>query len=304
VMEIAGRAFSSTSDFPVILEGVLRQTLLASYNAVPDTWRSFCRVGQTSDFREYKRKRTGALRSLPKVMENAEYTTAAIPDAESNSIYVETFGQMVNVSRQMVVNDDLGAFLQLPRDLGRAAARTIEENVYALLAANPTMGDGVALFHATHGNLVGSGSGGVVTVATVEAIRVLMANQRDPNLKEYLGITPSVLLTGTSQGGQARVVNDAQYDVDQSNKTSFYPNKVRGLFNTVVDTPRISGNTWYAFAKPADEAVLEVAFLNGVSEPYLEMKEDWSTDGTEWKVRLDFGVAAVGFRGAAKNFGS
>lgn len=304
-LEIVGRAFTqSTSDFPVILEGILRQTLLDSYGNVADTWSQFCRRGSVSDFRQYKRKRTGALPSLPVVPESGEYTTSAIPDGESNALYAETYGSMINVSRQMIVNDDLGAFLQLPRDLGRAAARTIEEKVYAVLLANPTMADGYALFSTEHVNLVGSGSGGVITVATVDALRLKLLNQRDPNLKEYLGIQPYVLLCGTAQGGQARVVNESQYDVDQSNKTSFYPNKVRGLFTQVVESPRISGNAWYIFANPADHPVLEVAFLDGVSAPYMEMKDGWNVDGTEWKVRLDFGVGVIGFRGAAFNYGS
>lgn len=304
-LEIVGRAFTqSTSDFPVILEGILRQTLLESYSNVPDTWSQFCRRGTVSDFRQYKRKRTGALPSLQVVAENGEYKTNAIPDGESNALYAETYGSLINVSRQMIVNDDLGAFLQLPRDLGRAAARTIEEKVYEVLLANPTLGDGIALFHANHNNLVGSGSGGVITVATVDALRLKLLNQRDPNLKEYLGIQPHIVLCGTAQGGQARVVNESQYDVDVSNKTSWYPNKVRGLFTQVVESPRISGNAWYIFANPADHPVLEVAFLDGVSAPYMEMKEGWNVDGTEWKVRLDFGVGAIGFRGAAFNYGS
>lgn len=303
-MEIVSRAFTSTSDFPVLLENVMRQSLLAAYMNAEDVWRGFCSVGSLSDFRTSKRKRTGAIGNLPVVYEDGEYPMAQIPDGESNSIYLETYGQRINVSRQMIINDDLSAFTRLPADLARAAARTIEAKVFAVLAANPTMTDGNALFSSAHGNLVASGSGGVITVASVDAIRQLMAAQKDPASQDFLNIRPAVVLCSLSQGGQARVVNDSQYDVDVSSKTSFYPNKSRGTFNTVIDTPRLTGNGWYAFADPNMYPTLEVAFLDGVQTPRLEMQNQWETDGTEYKISLDFGVAPVDYRGAAFNFGS
>ena len=57
------------------------------------------------------------------------------------------------------------------------------------------------------------------------------------------------------------------------------------------------------FADPNIAPVIEVVFLNGVETPYLEMKEGWRIDGTEWKVRLDSGVGAVDWRGAVTNAG-
>lgn len=303
-MDVAGRALgNSTSDFPVILENVLRQTLLAEYGNVPDSWSMFCATGSVSDFREYKRKRQGALGGLPVVYEGQEYTTESVPDAESNSISAKTYGKLVSITRQMVVNDDLNAFTNIASRMARAAARTVEKAVFDMLVSNPTMGDGFALFSADHNNLIASGSGGVVTVATVDAARVKMALQQDPNGEDYIGLMPKVLVVSTAQGGAARVVNEAQFDVDVSNKFQV-PNKSRGLFSTIVDSPRISGNGWYMFADPMQEPVLEVVFLDGVQSPYLEMKEAFTMDGASWKIRLDFGVAPIGFRGAVFNFGS
>lgn len=304
VSEIATRAFAPTSQFPVILEGVLNQTLLAAYQTSTDTWREFCSTGSLSDFRVSKRKQTGSLASLEVINENGEIKRGSVDDGESESLYLESFGKIIGLTRKALINDDLGAFSRLAGELGRAAARTIEEKVYAVLLANPTMGDGVALFHATHANYVGSGSGAVVSVATLDAARVAMSLQKDVNDRDYLDIRPYVLLCSTSQGGQARVVNDSAYDVDVSNKSSFYPNKVRGLFSKIVDTPRISGNGWYAFADPMLFPTLEVAFLDGVQTPFLEMQDGFEIDGKQWKVRLDFGVGAIGWRGAYRNYGS
>jgi hypothetical protein len=79
---------------------------------------------------------------------------------------------------------------------------------------------------------------------------------------------------------------------------------VRGLFGDIVDTPRLSGTRRYLFAATSEAPVLEVAFLDGNDAPYLESETGFTVDGTRWKVRLDFGIAAVDYRGAVTNAGA
>lgn len=305
-MEIAARAITSaSSDFPVLLEGTNRRVLLSAYESIPDTWREFAAVGQVGDFREYKRIRQGTFGNLDVVNENAEYKTKPIPDGEAEKISASTKGNVINVSRKMIVNDDLGAFTRLAAMLGRAAARSIESDVYAMFALNsgagPTMGDGNPLFHASHGNI--AATGGAPTVALIDAARVQMATQKDPQGNDFLDLRPYLWLGPIGLGGTIRVVNDAQFDVDVSNKFQV-PNRVRGLFSKVVDTPRMSGTPWYMLANPMDEPVFEVVFLDGVQTPYLETDMSFMVDGMQWKIRLDYGVGAIGWRGIIKNAGA
>lgn len=308
-MELAGAALgfssraaisNSSSDFSVILGGVIHQVLLANYNAIPDTWRSFCTVGSVSDFRPYSRLRLGSFSRLDQVNENAEYKNKPIPDATAESISAQTFGNTVNLSRKMIINDDLGAFSRITAGLGRAAARSIEIDVYALLASNPVMGDGYPLFDATHNNLV---TGSAMTVAGMDSLRIAMAQQKDPSGNDFLDIRPEILLAPISLGGTARVINEAQFDVDVSNKFQI-PNRSRGLFKQIIDSPRLAGTTYYVFANPAEEPVLEVVFLDGVQTPYLESEIPFDTDGLRWKIRHDYGIGAIGWRGAIKNPGA
>lgn len=301
-MEIVGRAFtSSQSDFPVLLEGTNRRILLANYRIQADTWRRFCAVGSVNDFREYKRLRMGSFSDLDLLAEGQEYKTKKITDADYEKVSVRTKGNMINVTRQMIVNDDLAAFTRLAAMLGRAAARSIENDVYALLLSNsgngPNLVDGNPIFHANHNNIVAAGA---MSATQIEAGRVLMAMQKEKDGNDYLDIRPSILICTTALGAQARIYNDAQYDVDVTSKFQV-PNKVRGLFNDVIDTPRIPSDAqFYMFADPNIEPVLEVNFLQGIQEPFMESQNGWNIDGTEWKIRLDYGVGAVGFRGAVK----
>lgn len=300
-MAIVGRAFtSSSSDFPVLLEGANRTVLLNSYEAQADTWRRFCAVGSVSDFREHKRLRMGTFTDLDKVQENGEFKNKKITDADYEKVSVNTKGNIINVSRKMIINDDLGAFLKLAGMLGRAAARSIENDVYALLASNPTLADGVALFHASHGNVA---TAAAPTVAVLDGMRQLMAKQKDKDSNDFLDIRPALVLAPMSLGGTLKVLNGSQYDHTDTGILN-KPNIVAGLFSDVIDTPRLTGNGYYMFADPSQEPVLEVNFLNGEQSPYMESEQGFTVDGMQWKIRLDYGVGAVGYRGVIKNAGA
>jgi ATP-dependent protease ClpP protease subunit len=303
-MEIVAAAFTtSTSDFPVLLENAMHKTLQGAYAAAALTWNRFCATGSVSDFRAHNRYRTGSFGNLEAVNELGEFMNKSIPDGEKASIQASTKGNIINLSRQAIINDDLGAFVGLANSLGRAAARTVEADVYALLALNaglgPVMGDTKTLFHADHGNI---GSAGALSVTSIEDARVKMASQLDVSGNDYLDLRPGVLLVPMASGGTARVLNSAEYDPDTSNKLQ-KPNMVRGLFSDVVDSPRLSGTRFYAFADPMDAPVIEVAFLDGAQDPYLEVQDGFDVDGAQYKVRLDYGIAAVDYRGAVTNAG-
>lgn len=303
-MGIVAAAFTQgTSDFPILLENTMHKALQAAYATASLTWARFCATGSVSDFRAHNRYRLGSFGSLDAVNELGEFTNKTIPDGEKASIAAGTKGNIINLSRQAIINDDLGAFVGLSAMLGRAAARTVEVDVYALLALNaglgPTMADGKTLFHADHGNIT---TGAAISMAAIDADRVAMASQKDVSGNDYLDLRPAVLLVPIGLGGTARSINDAQYDPDTANKLQ-KPNVVNGLFRDIVDTPRLSGTRRYLFADAGEAPVIEVAFLDGAQEPALEMQDGFDVDGARYKVRLDYGTAAIDFRGAVTNAG-
>ena len=304
-MEIVAASFTQgTSDFPVLLENTMHKTLQNAYARAALTWNRFCAIGNVSDFRAHNRYRTGSFGVLDVLNELGEFVNKSIPDGEKSTITATTKGNIINLSRQSIINDDLGAFVGLANMLGRAAGRTVEADVYALLALNaglgPTMVDGKTLFHADHGN-IGAG-GAAISMATIDADRVLMASQLDVSGNDYLDLRPAVLLVPIGLGGTARSINDAQYDPDTANKLQ-KPNVVNGLYRDIVDTPRLTGTRRYAFADATEAPVLEVAFLDGRQEPYLELQNGFDVDGGRYKVRLDYATGAVDHRGAVTNAG-
>lgn len=303
-MTIVGRAItSSTSDFPVYLEGANRTTLLAAYATQSDTWRKFCATGSVSDFREYKRLRPGSLSNLDDVQENGEFKNKKLTDGSYEKVSIGTKGNIINVSRKMIINDDLGAFLGLAKQLGRAAARSIEADVYKLLAMNsgngPTMADGNPLFHSSHNNIA---TAAYPTVDSLTAVRLLMASWKDKDNNDFLDIRPHTILSPMALENVFNLLNGAQFD---PNSTKFeLPNVVRGMFNQVIGTPRLTGNPWYAFADPNEVPAIEVNFLNGQQTPYMETEQGFTVDGMSWKIRHDYGVSAVDYHGVVINKGA
>lgn len=301
-MPLVAMAFTnSSSDFPILLENTMHKTLQAAYAMQPFTWNRWAKTGTVSDFRAHKRYRKGSFGNLDTVNEAGEYKTKQMPDGEKAQITAGTKGNLVNLTRVAIINDDLDAFLGIATDLGQAAARSVETDAIAVLVANGALvQDGITLFHANHGNL---GVSAVGSVASFDEARVLMAKQTNVGANDYLDLRPAIWLGPTGLGANAKVVNAAEYDPDTPNKLQ-RPNAVRGMFSEVIDTPRLTGTAWYALADKDICPTVEVAFLDGNQVPYLEIEQGFSVDGAQWKVRLDYGVAAVDFRGAVKNAGA
>lgn len=302
---VAASFTQSGSDFPILLENTMHKTLLGAYALQALTWSRFCKRGTVSDFRAHNRYRVGSLGNLQPKNELGEYKNVAIPDGEKSSIAATTKGFILGISREAIINDDLGALTDQAAAAGRAAARTVEVDVYALLNANgglgPIMQDGKALFHVDHGNI--DATGAAISVTRLDAMRVLMAQQRDVSGNDFLDLRPAVLLCPVGMGGNARVVIGAEYDTEVSNKFQV-PNKVRGLVRDIVDTPRMSGTRYHLLADAGEAAAIEVAFLDGNETPYLETAQAFDTDGGKLKVRLDYGVAGHDWRGAVTNAGA
>lgn len=313
-MRMLGEAFTfrsgsyqTTSDFATLLENVLHKMLLGAYATQETTWQRFCGTDDVPDFRTSSRYRTGSLPSLPKISEHGEYTTGIVPDGAKYGISTERHGEIFSLSREAILNDDMGALANLAGEFGRAAARTIENDVYALLALNsglgPTMSDSQPFFHANRANV---GTGSALTVAGLDADRVLMRAQKDPSNRDYLSLSPRILVVPDALEGTARVINDAQYDPDTANKLQ-RPNMVRGLFGDIVGTPRLASNTTrrYLFADPNICAAIVVAFLEGYGRgPIMESQNGWRIDGVEWKVTQYAKAQEADAKGAVTNAGA
>lgn len=301
-MDVVSAAFTHTgSDFPLLLANVAEKAMLKGYEEADETFQVWTTKGTLPDFKQAKRVDLNTFPALDKVYDGAEYKYATIGE-RGETIQLATYGKMFSITRQAIINDDLDAFSKVPRKMGRAAVRTVGNLVYAVLTGNPTMADGIALFHASHANLP---TGAAISTTSVDAMRVAMGKQTD-GVATALNIRLAHLIVPLALEGTARVVATSEFEVGASTKNNTVPNSVRGTFQVVSDARLdvASATVWYGSGDPAMHDTVEVAYLDGVETPTLEQQSGWTVDGVDFKVRLDAGVKALDHRALAKNAGA
>lgn len=298
--ELVGRAFThSGSDFPKLLENNARKAMLKGYEEAEEVFSLFTRASNLSDFKTHKRLSMGVFDILDEVREGGEYKYGTVSE-RSEAIQLATYGKMFAITRQAIINDDLNAFTDIPRKMGRAAARTVGDLVFKVITDNVVMSDGLALFHATHNNLAGTAQ--ALTAASVGAARTAMRVQKDG--KAVLNIRPKFLLIPAALEDTARVLMSSETDPSKTN--SRVPNPVRSAAEIVVDA-RLDAHSvtaWYLMASPTLFDTIEVGYLDGVAAPFLDSQDGWSVDGTEYKVRIDAAAAPLEYRTMYKNSGA
>jgi hypothetical protein len=298
--EIATRALHSTSDFPEVLSAVTNKTLRQAYDVYPRTFVPFCRQVLATDFKAMNRVQIGEAPQLLKVSESGEFKRGTI--AESKESYrIETYGRVVGVTRQVLINDDLDAFTRIPAMYGTAIATLESDVVWAIITANAAMADGVALFHATHKNLAGTGA--ALSVTSVGEGRASMAKQTGLDKKTILNIRPAYLVVPASLELAAEQL--ITQNLVPAKTGDVVPQSIRTL--TPIAEPRldaISLTAWYLAASPAQIDTVEFAYLEGQQGAYIETRNGFDVDGVEIKCRLDFGAKAIDWRGLYKNAGA
>lgn len=301
-MDIVAAAFThSTSDFPNVLADILNKGMLKGWDEAPETFDLWTSRGILTDFREAKRVGINTFPNLDALPEGAEYKYGTVGD-RGETIQLATYGKMVSITRQAIINDDLNAFTKIPMMMGRAARRTIGNLVYNILNNNPVMADGTAIFDALHKNL---GTSGVITTASLDEMRSLMATQTDAvssGNAVALGITPKYMLVPEALRGKAIATVESETEIAASQNNSKRPNYARNIASVISDA-RLAPNAYYLTADPALYDTIEVAYLDGVDTPYLEQQMGWNVDGTAFKVRIDAGVKALDHRTMTKNAG-
>lgn len=297
-MEIVGRAFTGSGAFQNVLFDAANKSLLFGWTENPETWQLWTRPGNLSDFKIAHRVNLSNFSDLNLIPEGAEYQAGVLEDSRE-TIQLGTYGRLFPITRQAIINDDLDAFTRVPANMGRAAARVPGDLAYSILTANGNMSDGNPLFDALHANL---GTAGAISATTVANLRVLMATQTDPN-GIVVGTRLAKLLVPLELEDGANVLRISEFDPADGTNNNRAPNPVRNTFEVVSDhrLSTASATTYYGAADPMQADTVEVAFLDGVQEPFMDEKNGWTVDGVEYKVRLDCGAAATDWRGLTRN---
>lgn len=306
--EVFQRAMT-TSDFANILEDVANKALLEGFEQADESYPVWCdTTGRCNDFRDHVFARASEAPSLVEVNpDGGEYQYGAVSDA-SESVAVVDYGIIVPFTRKAMINDDLGALADIREKLGAAAKRKYGDLVYAVLTGNAAMGDGVALFHADHGNFIDSGSGAVPSVATLNVAAASMATQKDLQGIQNLNIRPQFILAPWALKGTVDnllVTTNPAFAGSFTNDTATNPVSNPWSYLTPVYDARLDADdaaAWYLAAQKGK--TVKLFTLGGNQTPHLENKAGWNSDGIEFKFRVTAAAKAMDYRGLFFNDGN
>jgi hypothetical protein len=259
-------ADTTTASFSYLLGTSMNKRLLKDYQAWPAEWVRFCTITPIKDFKQQTRVRLGAFGSLPIVAEDTAYTSVSLSDTAA--VYVpQKRGNLVTVSRETIVNDDLFAIRQIPTKLAVAAAYTLAEFVYGFLSSNPTIYDGSALFTsgAPHSNL------GAAALSTASMQTGVTAMREQTNFAgKRIGLRPKFLVVPPELEFVAMVVTKSA-GVPGSNNNDINP--MLGYVTPIVSPQLSNTSQWFFVADPMVIDTIEVGFVGGQVNPALFIQD-------------------------------
>lgn len=292
-MEVAERALHSTSDFTNVLANVANKSLRQGYADTKRSFQPFCRQVTLPDFKQVQRTALSNGPNLKQVVEGGEYEYGTFTDGKE--VYrLFTYGRIVAITREAIINDDLDAFTRTPAKMAAASARLENRMVYDILLQNPVLGDGVALFHADHDNLTNA----LLGIDGWGTMRKLARLQTDPSGEDALNLELKYLIAPASLEVKALQLQ-TQLVANDITKVNPYSNRFEIITEAYLDT--VDAVSFYGAIDPSQGDTIEYAYLEGQTGPYIETREGFTRDGLEIKVRHDFAAKAIDFRGLAKS---
>jgi len=298
------RAGFSTVSLPGILSNVANKRLLKSFKAQPIIAPKLCSEGELNDFKEAERYRLTDVGDLEPVAPDGEIKHGGLTEEKATN-QLKTYGKLFCLTRQMIYDDDLQAFLRVPEGMGARAARKVDQIFFERLLSNPN-----GLFSVGHKNYKAGADTALSPDSLATAIQQFM-DQVDAD-KQPINIAPRFLLVPTSLKMTAREILSSSYlmSTGSTNKQripTYNPLADEDL--EVVCSPYLSNTNydghsakaWYLLADPSVADTFEIAYLRGRRTPSVEQGQvDFNVLGIQFRVYWDLACREQDHRGVLK----
>ncbi|WP_417844834.1 prohead protease/major capsid protein fusion protein [Thalassospira sp.] len=295
---ISRAALHSTSDFPYLMADSVNMVLRNEYQIANPSYRRFAARKNFADFRPHSFLSAGDFPALEKIGESGEVKAGTFSESKE-TMRLDTWARKIGFSRNLLINDNLGAIAGMPGKVGRRIAAQENQIVFAVLNANSgagiEMADGKAIFHTDHKNKATTGT--VIDVANLGKARAAMRKQKTPD-GLTLNLMAKILLVGPDKETEAEKVMSSILAA-----TTGEVNPFTGKLEVVADA-EIDGNHWYTLCDPNAEEVIAYGYLNGAEAPQVMVKEGFDYLGFEMRVVHDFAAGATGTYGGYYNPGA
>lgn len=294
----------STYSLPTALGDTANRMLLESYRMINVSWAAWCSRKPVTDFRTHNVLRLFTGKGYKEVGNGGELQHNMAGE-ETYTHQAATFGQLLSITRKDIINDDVGVFLEVPRQLGIDGARMLSDRIYAILLADVAAG---TFFSAGHSNYL-AGASTALSVSSVEAAIVKFRQQTD-SAGKVIDVPPRVLLVPPELEMTARrIVKSAVLERSQATGDAEpTANALEGMLDVAVE-PRLSNSGftgysalhWYLFASPNLMPTGIVSFLNGIEFPTIHQYQappEWL--GMSFQAIFDVGFSLADWRGGVR----
>ena len=307
------KAAFSTVTLPGILSNVANKKLLQAYRAQPIIATRLCTSADLSDFKENERFRLTDIGDLKPVGADGEIKESGVSEEKAVN-QLDTYAKKFCLTRKMIINDDLGAFLKVPTAMGNRAARLVDQLFFQRLLANPYMPDGKPLFSTNHKNLLTGASSALSADSLKKAIQVFL-DQTDSD-GQPISVEPSILLVPTALKFLAvELTRGAALMMSGGAENTIRPtlNVLAEQNLQIVSSPYLSNanyagasnSAWYLFGRPGTVDTFEIGYLKGKRTPTVERGDlDFNVLGIWFRVYFDVGIREQDHRGMVKANGA
>ncbi len=300
--ESAGMSFREAADsgtWANALGNSVTRRMQSVYTGETDlqAWRKVATVGRVNDFRTQERFRVGGYGNLPVVGESSSYAPLSTPGDNKATYQAAKRGGLETVTREMILNDDVNAIRRIPAELAMAAGNTLYEFVFDFFRTNPVVWDGLALYHASHGNLFAA----ALDATQFAAHRLAMVKQVRAGSGKRMGVSPATILVPFELQDVAFNLFIRNQNLDKTFVQTINPEVITVPYWT-------DANDFVTVANPMQLPVLEISFLNGQETPDLFVQDMpnvgsmFSNDKLTYKIRHEYGGAVLvdGEKGTTK----
>lgn len=282
--EIAERALSSSSTFPLLLADVGNKFLLPAFESRRSPWMNFAREVPAPDFKQLKfLRRSGAPKAKP-IPENGAIKYETFGERQETA-ELETFGVGTIFSRKLIINDDLGAFATQSLGLVDSIMDNRDDIVVGIFLDNPVMADGYALCSTEHANLVTTT--GAASVAIIEEAEDVMSLQTqalaDGNTRQLNMVLDSWFGARKEAFDVDKLVNPRYTGTSDDDVVGSGTLGQRVYWdNRLAVTPR------YYYGMCSARTGLVFGGLRGSAQPRFSQALEFSTEGLKLAIRDDF----------------
>jgi len=276
--------------------------LLSGFDMDPQTWREVAAIRSVKDFKQTTAYRLTTDLEYERLAPAGEIKHGTFGQ-DSYTMQARTYAKMLTLTREDIINDDLGAFDDLRRRLGLGAARALNNAFWKVWLEASDAGD---FWSEERGNLAVVGAS-ITDAGITEALKKFR-NMTSAD-GQIMNLNPTTLLCGPSLEPYALKFYNST-EIRDTTSDSLYPtaNIWQKRFLPVSE-PRLedssftgySATNWWLCAKPSIISPAVVCFLDGREYPTIESADaDFNVLGIQLRGYHDFGVAMAEHNASVK----